>query len=119
MHVKELLGALDELKIQVVFTLPNADTAGRIIINELEDFVNKNYWATHVTNFGQEGYFTMLKYATAMVGNSSSGIIESASFNIPVLNIGNRQRGRVHASNVVNVNYNKELIIKKIKKLQV
>ena len=41
LHVKELLKALDELKIQVVFTLPNADTAGRIIINELEDFVNK------------------------------------------------------------------------------
>jgi UDP-hydrolysing UDP-N-acetyl-D-glucosamine 2-epimerase len=116
-HVKELLSALDELKMQVVFTLPNADTAGRIIINELENFVKKNFWATNVINFGQEGYFTMLKYATAMVGNSSSGIIESASFKVPVLNIGNRQRGRVHASNVVHVEYDKKLIIKKIKEI--
>ena len=58
----------------------------------------------------------MLKYADAMVGNSSSGIIESASFEIPVINIGNRQRGRVHSFNVINVKYNEEEIIQAVKK---
>lgn len=57
----------------------------------------------------------MLKYASAMVGNSSSGIIESASFDLPVVNIGNRQLGRVKSFNVIDVDYNKLEIVNAIK----
>ena len=116
-HIDSLLGALQELKSQVVFTYPNADTSGRVIIEKIKSFVSQNNWASSVVNFGQQGYFTMLKYAVAMVGNSSSGIIESASFKIPVLNIGNRQRGRVHSYNVVNVDYDQKLILKEIRRI--
>jgi len=115
-HVESFLKALEHLKIQVVFTYPNSDTSGRIIIDKIEEFVEKYNWASSVTNFGQAGYFSMLKYAKAMVGNSSSGIIESASFQIPVVNIGDRQRGRVKSFNVIDVDYDKNEIIKAINK---
>jgi len=115
-HVECFLKALEHLKIQVVFTYPNSDTSGRIIIDKIEEFVEKYNWAYRVTNFGQAGYFSMLKYAKAMVGNSSSGIIESASFQIPVVNIGDRQRGRVKSFNVIDVDYDKNEIIKAINK---
>ena len=100
-----------------MFTYPNSDTSGRIIINHIKKFVEKYEWASVVVNFGQEGYFTMLNYASAMVGNSSSGIIESASFSIPVINIGNRQRGRVRSFNVIDVGYNHKEICQSIKKV--
>jgi UDP-hydrolysing UDP-N-acetyl-D-glucosamine 2-epimerase len=116
-HVDCFFGALKKLKVQVVFTYPNADTAGRIIIDKIDKFVSKYDWATVVVNFGQEGYFSMLNYASVMVGNSSSGIIESASFDIPVVNIGDRQRGRIHSFNVIDVEYNQSQIVKTIKKV--
>ena len=116
-HIKCLLGALQKLEIQAVFTYPNSDTSGRIIIDKIKKFITENDWASSVINFGQEGYFSMMSYSSAMVGNSSSGIIESASFGIPVVNIGNRQRGRVHSFNVVNVDYNQNEIVNAIKKV--
>jgi len=114
-HINCFLEALEKVRTQVVFTYPNSDTSGRIIIDEIEKFVEKHDWASSVTNFGQEGYFSMLKYASAMVGNSSSGIIESASFDLPVVNIGNRQLGRVKSFNVIDVDYNKLEIVNAIK----
>ncbi len=99
----ELLAALDDLQTPVVFTLPNADTGGRILIKMITDFVDRHPWACSVKNFGTRGYFSMMKFAAAMVGNSSSGIIEAASFGLPVVNIGNRQQGRVRGANVIDV----------------
>lgn len=109
-HVTELLGALEDLAMQVVFTYPNADAGGRFIIAAIEAFVARNSWARAVVNFGQAGYFAMLRHAAAMVGNSSSGIIESPSFELPVVNVGNRQRGRVRSFNVVDVDYERKAI---------
>jgi GDP/UDP-N,N'-diacetylbacillosamine 2-epimerase (hydrolysing) len=116
-HINCLLKALEKLKIQVVFTYPNADTCGRIIIEKIRMFVGRFEWASAVVNFGQEGYFTMLNYASAMVGNSSSGIIESASFGIPVINIGHRQRGRVRSFNIIDIGYNQKEIFESVKKV--
>ena len=59
----------------------------------------------------------MMKYSSAMIGNSSSGIIESSSFELPVLNIGDRQKGRVQSYNVINVSYNEKKITEGIKKI--
>jgi UDP-hydrolysing UDP-N-acetyl-D-glucosamine 2-epimerase len=102
-HVTALLEALADTDRPVVFTYPNADTSGRRIIEHIERFVAAAPRAVAVRSLGTEGYFSLLHHAAAMVGNSSSGIIEAASFGLPVVNVGDRQRGRVHGANVVDV----------------
>lgn len=99
----ELLAAILKLRLPVVFTLPNADTNGRIIIKKIESFLSKSTQAYFVPNLGTVGYFSLMRYARAMVGNSSSGIIEAASFHLPVVNIGVRQQGRFAQENVIHV----------------
>ena len=105
-----LLQALGELDMAVVFTYPNADTGNRAIIQLIGEYVASNSRARTFVNLGTRGYFSMMKHATAMVGNSSSGIIEAASFKLPVVNIGNRQRGRLRAANVIDVGYSRREI---------
>jgi len=97
-----LLDALSAFANPTVFTLPNADSHGRLIRRQIEDYVADRDDAWLVPNFGQSGYFSMMSQALAMVGNSSSGIIEAASFRLPVVNIGDRQRGRICARNVIH-----------------
>lgn len=109
-QVKELLRALDEGAMATVFTYPGADTASRRIIRMIEDHTARNKAAQIVVNLGTQGYFSMMRQAAAMVGNSSSGIVEAPSFKLPVVNIGNRQRGRVRAKNVIDVGYGQEEI---------
>lgn len=109
-QVAELLEALRERGLPVVFTMPNADTNGRIIMRMLEDFVDTNPRAQMANNLGTQGYFSLMSIAVAMVGNSSSGIIEAASFQLPVVNIGTRQKGRVRAGNVMDVGYTRQEI---------
>jgi len=101
----ELLKALDSLRLSVVFTYPNADMGGRLIIRLIEQFANQHETAQIVMNLGTRAYFSIMRLAAAMLGNSSSGIIEAASFKLPVVNIGNRQRGRLRARNVIDVGY--------------
>lgn len=98
-----LLDALDEVRLPVVFTQPNADTGGRRISGMIRDYVNRHADARLVDSLGLEGYFSLMRLASAMLGNSSSGIIEAPSFGLPVVNIGSRQAGRVRASNVIDV----------------
>ena len=95
------LSTIDNLRI--IFTLPNADTGGRIIIQMIHQFVenNKNN-SIAFTSLGKLRYLSALQYVTAVVGNSSSGLIEVPSFGIPTLNIGSRQQGRVKAKTVVD-----------------
>jgi UDP-hydrolysing UDP-N-acetyl-D-glucosamine 2-epimerase len=113
-QMEELLGALDTVGIPVVFTYPNSDTYGRRVIDHIDRFTKSHPNSRAVTNLGTRDYFTLMSRATAMVGNSSSGIIEAASFKLPVVNIGNRQRGRVHASNVIDTGYSRSEIQKAI-----
>ena len=102
----DLLLAMDEIndEYQLLFTLPNSDTDGRIIIQKIKDYVAKHTdKALAITSLGKKRYYSALKYATAVVGNSSSGLVEAPSFNIPTLNIGNRQLGRTRGETVVDV----------------
>lgn len=115
LQIDELLAALDRLNMPVIFTLPNADTGGRIITCKMEEFIEEHDNARMVNNMGTHGYFSVMAQAAAMVGNSSSGIIESSSFRLPVVNIGTRQKGRVRAQNVIDVGYGQEEIMKGIK----
>jgi UDP-hydrolysing UDP-N-acetyl-D-glucosamine 2-epimerase len=102
-QMTELLQALDETDTTVVFTYPNADTGSRRIIDSIREYAARNSRVHTFVNMGTQGYFSLMKYADAMVGNSSSGIIEAASFKLPVINVGNRQRGRLRARNVIDV----------------
>ncbi len=110
---KNLLAALDKYKdYQIIFTMPNSDTNGRIIMQEIEKYVEQNKErAIAFKSLGLKRYLSALQYVTAVVGNSSSGIIEVPSFGIPILNIGNRQKGRIAAESVVNCGVNKDEIL--------
>lgn len=101
-----LLKALSEINsnYQLLFTLPNSDTDGRVIINKINDYVSAHSdKAFAITSLGKRRYYSALKFATAVVGNSSSGLVEAPSFHIPTLNIGNRQQGRTRGESVIDV----------------
>ena len=99
----ELLSVLDDLKdTKLIFTLPNADTDGRILIKMVYDFVEKHNNAKAYTSLGQLSYLSCLSQVDAVVGNSSSGLLEAPSFKIGTINIGDRQRGRLQADSVIN-----------------
>lgn len=116
-QLEELLAALGELRLPCVFTLPNADASGRQLSQRIRAFVSGNpSYAMLVENFGRAGYFGMMRCSSAMVGNSSSGIIEAGSFNLPVVNIGDRQAGRVRGANVIDVPPDRTEILSGIRK---
>jgi UDP-hydrolysing UDP-N-acetyl-D-glucosamine 2-epimerase len=101
---ENLLDVLAELTdYSIIFTLPNSDTDGRVIRQLINEFVSvfKNRTIAF-TSLGKIRYLSALQYVTAVVGNSSSGIIEVPSFGIPTLNIGDRQKGRIAANSVVH-----------------
>lgn len=104
-QIGELLQALEQVDLPVIFTAPNADPGGRLVAQMIEQFCASRPRARMVTNLGTAGYFSLMARAAAMVGNSSSGIIEAPSFRLPVVNIGSRQQGRVRAANVIDVGY--------------
>lgn len=110
-QIGELMAALDELQLPVIFTMPNADTRNGIIRQHIAEYVGAHPSAWSVENFGTPNYFSVMQFAAAMVGNSSSGIIEAPSFRLPVVNIGTRQAGRVRAANVVDVGNAREEIV--------
>jgi UDP-N-acetylglucosamine 2-epimerase (non-hydrolysing)/GDP/UDP-N,N'-diacetylbacillosamine 2-epimerase (hydrolysing) len=101
--IREVLRALDGFNRPVIFTAPNADTNGRIIRESIDQYAKIHPDAVLVENLGTRAYFTLMTRAAVMIGNSSSGIIEAPSFGLPVVNIGNRQRGRVRGENVIDV----------------
>ncbi|MEC9310109.1 MAG: UDP-N-acetylglucosamine 2-epimerase [Chloroflexota bacterium] len=101
-HITALLSALERIQSNVIFTYPNPDTSSRRIIDAIDHYTSKNTNSKCLINLGVEKYFSLMAYSSAMVGNSSSGIIEAASFGLPVVNIGDRQSGRVHGENVIN-----------------
>lgn len=114
-QVDELLAALDEIGMPTIFTHPNADTRGRLIAHHIDEYVLERPGAQKVIAVGSAMYYGLMKYATAMVGNSSSGIIEAPSLELPVVNIGNRQRGRLRASNVIDVGNDRHEVIEGIR----
>jgi GDP/UDP-N,N'-diacetylbacillosamine 2-epimerase (hydrolysing) len=101
---KELLKALNCISnAKIIFTKPNADTDGRVIINMIDEFVAKfPEKSVSFTSMGQLRYLSAIKFMDAVIGNSSSGLIEVPSFNVPTINIGDRQQGRVKAASVLD-----------------
>ena len=110
---QNLLEALDEFpEYKVIFTLPNSDTDGRVIIRLINEYVSlHSEHCIAIPSLGLQRYLSALKCVSAVVGNSSSGIIEVPSFGIPTLDIGNRQKGRIAAESVVHCGNDSRSII--------
>ena len=110
---QNLLEALDEFpEYKVIFTLPNSDTDGRVIIQLINEYVSlHSERCMAIPSLGLQRYLSALKCVSAVVGNSSSGIIEVPSFGIPTLDIGNRQKGRIAAESVVHCGNDSRSII--------
>jgi GDP/UDP-N,N'-diacetylbacillosamine 2-epimerase (hydrolysing) len=105
-QIRCILKALQEIDIQVVCLMPNSDAGGSIVRAELEraNLQQSEPKRLHVvTHLPRPKFVSWMKHVDVMLGNSSSGIIEAASFNTPVVNIGNRQRGRERSRNVIDV----------------
>ncbi|HEY0680477.1 MAG TPA: UDP-N-acetylglucosamine 2-epimerase [Chitinophagaceae bacterium] len=117
-QVNELLAALDKFpETKVILTMPNADTDGRVIGKLLKDYaVAQNGRAKSFTSLGQLKYLSLLQYVKAVIGNSSSGIIEAPAFNIPTVNIGSRQDGRLKPETVIDTPPNRRQIAEAMKK---
>jgi GDP/UDP-N,N'-diacetylbacillosamine 2-epimerase (hydrolysing) len=115
-QAEELVKALNEFKdYQIIITMPNADAMGYTMRTVYHQFAETNPNVVLVENFGTLGYFSCMQMASLVIGNSSSGIIEAASFNKYVVNIGNRQEGRAVSSNVLNCAATTSSIIKSCK----
>ena len=116
---KELLDAIDELEdTNIIFTKANSDTDGRVINQMIDEYVIKNsHKSIGFTSLGQLRYLSALQYVDAVVGNSSSGLAEAPSFKIGTINIGDRQKGRIKASSVIDCEPNKDSILKSFEKL--
>mgnify|MGYP003109217255 CR=1 FL=1 len=103
---KNILKALESRHdLNIIFTHANSDKGGRIINKMIFDYVSKNPdKSVHFKSLGQLRYLSALKHVNLVIGNSSSGIIEVPYFSIPTVNIGDRQKGRVHPLSVMNCN---------------
>jgi len=107
-----ILDALDEYpEHQVILTYPNADDGGRKITPLLEVYARNNpQRVLAIPSLGQVRYLSSVFHATAVIGNSSSGIIEVPAFDVPTVNVGVRQKGRLAAKSVLNTQANKQSI---------
>ena len=115
-YAKQMIAALAELTkmLNIVITMPNADTLGSVYRKQIYQLKK-----THpgkivlVENFGKVNYFSAMHYSKLLIGNTSSGIIEAASFHRYVINVGSRQKGRAKSKNVFDVSFNSKNIVDK------
>lgn len=114
-----LLEVLDKQKdTQIIFTKANADTFGRIINTMIDRYVSVNsHKARAFISLGQVRYLSAMQFVDAIVGNSSSGIIEAPSFKIGTINIGDRQKGRIRAKSIIDCHADKNAIEEAFEKL--
>ena len=114
---RNLLIILSDLKdTGFIFTAPNADPNFTEIKSMIQSFITKHSNAYLFDSLGQQKYLSCLAVVDAVVGNSSSGILEAPSFKTPTINIGNRQKGRVQAKSVINCDINEKSISNAIEK---
>lgn len=115
--LEQMLEVLLGTDMNLVCIMPNSDAGSDKITSVYKKFYHKRHFHA-VTNFGPLDYLTMLKHTVMLVGNSSSGIIEAASFRVPVINIGSRQKGRERSDNVIDILENKDELIHAIGHVQ-
>jgi GDP/UDP-N,N'-diacetylbacillosamine 2-epimerase (hydrolysing) len=116
-EMKNALLKLSE-KISIVVTMPNADTLGSVYRSALFDLKGMIPDRIRlIENFGKINYFNAMYYSKGLLGNTSSGIIEAASFGKYVVNVGNRQKGRLRSKNIIQSNFTSEEIVSKTLKI--
>lgn len=115
----ELITTLDQFKnTHIIFTKANSDTDGRIINQMIDDYVANNpNKAIAFASLGQLRYLSALQFIDAVIGNSSSGLTEAPSFKIGTINLGDRQKGRIKASSIIDCLPNKKSINQALEKL--
>ena len=117
-QMEELLLALAErTDTNLIFTLPNADTGGRKLIQLVQEFVAQHPNARAYRSLGQLRYLSCIAHVDGVIGNSSSGLIEVPSFKKGTVNIGDRQRGRLQAASIINCQPTRESIVTALERL--
>ncbi len=116
----DLLAALETLEdTHLIFTMPNADTDGRVLIRLIEDFVARHpHRAKAFTSLGNLRYLSTVAQVDAVVGNSSSGLAEVPTFKKATVNIGDRQRGRLKAASVIDCQPNRDAILAGLNRIE-
>jgi GDP/UDP-N,N'-diacetylbacillosamine 2-epimerase (hydrolysing) len=116
-HSQVMLKVIKELSkdFQILITMPNADTNGMVIRNMINHNLKGENNIFVIESLGKQSYFAAMKYCSFLLGNTSSGIIEAASFNKYVINIGDRQKGRLASDNVLHTKFNSVEILEKVK----
>ncbi len=119
-YIIELLSALNILKeeFQIIITLPNSDTMGNMIRNKINDFSKNKNNIKVIESFGMKGYLSCMKECAFLLGNTSSGFVEAAFFPKWVINIGNRQGGRVITENIISSPINQNSILTAVKSIR-
>jgi GDP/UDP-N,N'-diacetylbacillosamine 2-epimerase (hydrolysing) len=117
-QMSELLAVLDNLNdTQLIFTMPNADTDSRVIIDMINDYVKSHQNAVAFKSLGQIRYFSCIKFVDGVVGNSSSGLTEVPSFAKGTVNVGDRQKGRLRAKSVIDCGADRASILTALQQL--
>jgi GDP/UDP-N,N'-diacetylbacillosamine 2-epimerase (hydrolysing) len=112
LYAKEICDAFSELtEFQILITMPNSDTGGAIIRSSFEKLAASNPNIITTENLGTIGYLSAMKYCKMMVGNTSSGFVEASYFPTTVINLGERQTGRIITPNIFNTHIQKQQII--------
>ena len=100
------MDAINECGVQTLIILPNNDAGYSKIMEQI-----RSSNISSVDTLSIKDYVNLLRHSSGLIGNSSSGIHEAASFNIPVVNIGTRQQGRLRPDNVIDVDHNIDKIV--------
>ena len=117
---KSIVGVLSFKKLEdtlIIFTMPGADLGNYIINKEIKKFVKTNKDSFFYKSLGQKNYFSLLGQVDAIIGNSSSGILEMPYFQKATINLGTRQLGRLSSKSIINVGIKKKEIEKSLKKI--
>ena len=117
-QIKKLLTSLNKINdTTLIFTMPGAEIENFEVIRSINRFIKKKKFSYFIKSLGQQNYFSLLKVVDGVIGNSSSGLLEVPSFKIPTVDIGERQKGRIASSSIINVDCDIKKIDAAIKKI--
>lgn len=118
-YIDAFINALKEIKgYHFIITMPNADTMGNVIREKLKEFIISTDNTSGVETLGTVGYLTCMKHCSFMMGNTSSGFVEAAFFPKFVINLGDRQKGRILTENIINCEFEKNEILNAVRMVE-
>lgn len=118
--IEEILAAFKILEkdYQIIITMPNSDTMGLMIRKKISEYSLNNDRVKLIESFGMKGYLSCMKHCSFLLGNTSSGFVEAAFFPKWVINIGDRQKGRILTDNIISIEANKTNITETVKHIE-